>query len=138
MLDNEGPESVEMANQRPKAGPYQTVKREPEFESVPGKTVMDTVKALLWIPDAAAKILLLLAVVVLGWWAAQEHSRNLGSEKRLGERILALEMQGIRVQEQRSSEMELLKGAIEELRELRREGRNGASRGQGTGSFRVC
>ena len=102
------PEFEEMAQHRPKLGPYQTAKSEPEFESVPGKTAMDAIKAILWIPDAAAKILLLASVVFLGWqlWG-------------LKGKVTALEAAAIRTAEQRAAEMALLAEVSGEIKAYR-------------------
>ena len=76
----------------------------PNFESAPGKTAMDAVKAILWIPDAAAKILLLVAVIFLGWrgWVLQ------------GE-VAHLKEAAVRTAEQRAAEMALLGQVTEEI-----------------------
>ena len=111
-----------------KSGPHQAVKHEPQFDSAPAKTAMDAIRALLWIPDAVAKILLFVAVVALGWLGWQEHKRDVASEAALNTRIYALELQAIRTAEQRSSEMTLIQGAIDEIKEYRRERMRGGPR----------
>jgi hypothetical protein len=77
----------------------------PEFESQPAKTAMDAVKALLWIPDAAAKIALLFAVVFIGWQCWVLHSK-----------VIALENVATRISQQREAEMALLKELGDEIR----------------------
>lgn len=69
----------------------------PEFESLPAKTAMDAVKALLWIPDTAAKVVLLVAVVIVGWqhWG-------------LAMKVAELERGAIKTAQQREAEMALL------------------------------
>ena len=110
MMQDERPEFEEMAHHtnRSKPGPYQTAKPEPEFESAPAKTAMDAIRALLWIPDAAAKILLLAAVVFLGWqsWG-------------LTGKVAALEAASIRTAEQRAAEMALLAEVSGEIKAYR-------------------
>jgi len=77
----------------------------PQFESAPAKTAMDAVKALLWIPDAAAKVLLLAAVIFLGWqvWVLKTE-------------VATLRDGAVRTAEQRAAEMALLGQVTEEIK----------------------
>lgn len=121
-----------MVNHGRKTGPHQAIKHEPDFvpQSEPAKTAMDALKAILWIPDAVAKILLLVAVVVLGWqvWALRAEVAEIKSKD-----MTDLKMADIRAAEQRTAEMAILAQVMDEIKAYRIATlRNASDRQRGT------